>query len=276
MWRLRSLAFHSDLFLAGICGQVIHRGRYTVVSTPDNPDFWWGNYLVYPEPPGEDDAERWLADHARELPHIRVRLFTWDRPDGARGAIDPFVTAGFELDESVILTATREELVKPRRWNPDVRVAPLASDADWAAAERAQTNAFAPRRSGTLDDIRRFVDRQHVLFRRMQGMGVGRWWGAWLGAELVGSLGLVRVPGTADNPEVVGRFQLVGVDPRSGGRGVCSTMVYEVARRALVDDGLPVLVMAADASYHAARVYEGVGFRPTERLAAVIDKPHQA
>ncbi len=34
--------------------------------------------------------------------------------------------------------------------------------------------------------------------------------------------------------------------------------------------------MAADATYHAAKVYEGVGFRPTERLLSVIKKPAKA
>ena len=100
---------------------------------------------------------------------------------------------------------------------------------------------------------------------------MGQWWGARIDGTMAGSLGLVRVddvPGRS-----VGRFQLVGVDPAFGRRGVGSTLVHHVARRALFEDGLDTLVMCADATYHAAKVYESVGFKPTEKLVAAIKKP---
>ena len=281
MPKLRSLGFETDLFLARIGGEVHWRDRYVVVSTPSNPDFWWGNFLIYPEPPEEssanDDGEgSWLADHRRELSHAGATLLAWDRPDGARGAAEAFARAGFEIDESSILTACRGEIDEPRIWNDDVRVAPLASDRDWAAAMRAQTNAFAARRSGSLDDLARFVERQHAIYRAMQERGTGRWWGAWIGPELAGSLGLVRVARDGEERPSLGRFQLVGVDPRFGRQGVCSRLVHDVAKRALEEEGLSTLVMAADANYHAARVYEAVGFRRTEHLVAVIRKRPRA
>ena len=71
----------------------------------------------------------------------------------------------------------------------------------------------------------------------------------------------------------VGRFQLVGTDPAFARQGVCSTMVHHVARWGLEDQKLGTLVMAADESYHAARVYESVGFKRTESLCALIRKP---
>lgn len=280
MWDLRSLALRTDLFLAGISGEVVDRGRYVVVRTPSNPDYRWGNLLIYPEPPDARAAEpagagSWLADHARELPGVTATLFAWDRPDGARGDVDGFLAQGFELDEGTILTATAESLVRPARANDAIEVLPLSCDAHWEDAARALTAAFVPRRSGTVDELFAFVVKQLASFRAMQERRLGQWWGAFAGGELAGVLGLVRVGDTPETAEL-GRFQLIGVDPRFGRRGVCSTLVHHVARRALEEEGLSALVIAADADYHAATVYESVGFRKTEHLVAVIKKPPQA
>src|SRR5690606_32624641 len=113
-------------------GDVRDRGRYIVVETPSNPGFWWGNFLLYREPPDAHAAVRghdrsWLDDHARELPNAGVKLLAWDRPDGAKGDVEPFLRDGFELDESVILTAT--SVVRPPHWNDDVKVEPIRTDA---------------------------------------------------------------------------------------------------------------------------------------------------
>lgn len=264
MWPLRSLAYRTDVFLAGINGEVIDRDRYVVIRTPSNPDFWWGNFLLHREPPTPDVA---LADHARELPNPRSTLIAWDRHDGEKGHADQFLPLGFVIDVSAILTARASDLVRPPRFNERVVVSPIETDADWAAARVCQINAFAPRRSGSLADLETFIDHQHASFRSMQRRRLGRWWAARIDGETAGVLGLVRVD------DSLGRFQLVGVDPRFGRAGVCSTLVHEVARRALVEEGLGTLVMAADASYYAAKVYESVGFRLTEELVAVIKKP---
>lgn len=271
MWELRSLSHRTDLFLTSFDGEVIDRGRYVVVRTPANPGYWWGNFLLYPEPPDADAHRTWLDDHARELPGIRAVLLSWDRPDGVLGEVAPFVDDGFEIDEGTVLTATASDVVAPPRRNEEVVVAPLSSDAHWDGAVRALTNAFAPRRSGTLDELRAFVVRQLARYRAMQSQGLGQWYGGFVRGEVAGTLGLVRVAGST-----IGRFQLVGTDPRFGRSGVCSTLVYEVARDALEERGLTTLVMAADAEYHAAKVYESVGFRPTERLFSLLRKPPKA
>ncbi|MDQ3037550.1 MAG: GNAT family N-acetyltransferase [Myxococcota bacterium] len=271
MWSLRSVAIRTDLFLTAFDGEVIDRERYVVIRTPSNPSYWWGNYLVYPEPPDATSHRVWLDDSARELPGIAATLLAWDRPDGASGDLAPFLRDGFAIDDGTILTATCRDLVMPPRHNDDVSVAPLAGDAHWDEAARALMSAFAPRRSGTLDDLRAFVVRQLARYRAMQDAGIGQWYGAFVGGELAGTLGLVRVEGSA-----LGRFQLVGTDPRFARLGVCSTLVHEVARRALEEQGFATLVMAADADYHAAKVYESVGFHATERLLSVIRKPPTA
>jgi ribosomal protein S18 acetylase RimI-like enzyme len=271
VWPLRSLGFRTDLFLVAFDGVVEDKGRYLVVRTPTNPDFWWGNFLLYPDAPDARAAARghdasWLDDHDREFPVAKARLFAWDRPDGAAGEIDGFLREGFALDDSVILTATAAAIHSPPKLAADVAVVPLATSADWEGAARALTAAFAPNRSGTLEDLRTFVDRQLTRYRAMQSTGVGQWFGAFVEGELAGSLGVVR-------HGELGRFQLVGTDPRFGRRGVCSTLVHHAARVATGELGVTTLVMAADAGYHAAKVYESVGFTRAEHLVALLRKP---
>jgi len=270
MWPLRSLTFRTDFFIARVTGgEVIDRGRYAVLRTPSNPDFWWGNFLVHRDPP---DPRVAIDDHAREFPESKHALVAWDRPDGDAGRVEAFVPHGFAIDEGVTLTARRDDLVAPARSDESIVVAPLRGDADWRDVVEQQVKAFAPRRSGSLDDLRTFHERQHATYRAMQERGVGQWWGARIDGTMAGSLGLVHV--ADDQPGgKVGRFQLVGVDPAFGRRGVCSTLVHHVARRALFEEGLDTLVMCADATYHAAKVYESVGFKPTEKLVAAIKKP---
>lgn len=236
-----------------------------MTRTPSNPSFWWGNYLLYPEPPRPGDAPTWLADHACELPGLQATLLAWDRPDGAQGELQPFLDEAFALDDGTVLTARRGDL-RRAKLAPDVSVIALGTDAHWSDAVTVLTNAFAPNRSGSLAALREFTEKQCARYRAMQEAGVGQWYGAVLDGQLAGALGVVR-------DRELGRFQLVGTDPRFARRGVCSTIVHDAAALTFQRPGIATLVMAADATYHAAKVYEGVGFRPTERLVSVIKKP---
>jgi predicted GNAT family acetyltransferase len=74
----------------------------------------------------------------------------------------------------------------------------------------------------------------------------------------VADLGLFVIDG-------VGRFQSVETLPEFRRRGICGTMVYQVANYGFERLGAKRLVMIADEFYHAAKIYESVGFRPTER-----------
>ena len=57
---------------------------------------------------------------------------------------------------------------------------------------------------------------------------------------------------------------------------MCTTLVHEAATGTLAAPGIATLVMAADATEHAAKIYESVGFRPTERLVALLRRPPKA
>ena len=273
----RSLGYRTDRFFVELDGEVRERDRYVVFCTPSNPDFHWGNILLYPDPPDAEAARRghagsWLDDLDRELPGAPTAVLAWDRPDGARGAVEPFVELGFEIDEGCILTAAR--VSPPPRYDRALEVRPVESDAAWDEASRVLVAAYSERRSGSVADLTRFVVKQMDRYRQMQGQRLGVWYGGYLDGVMASTLGVFR-------QGELGRFQLVGTDPRFGRRGACSTLVHDVSRIWLDGDvpgvlprgeGVRTLVMAADATYHAARVYESVGFCATERLVALIKR----
>lgn len=264
MWKLRSLGYRTDLFVCGFDGIVEDRGRYIVVRTPASPQFIWGNYLLYPDAPTAADHATWVADHARELPDTKIKLLAWDRI-GEKGELTAFLDDGFALDDGTILTLTPDRLTKPAKHASDVEVGPVRTDRDWADMVETLLAAYAPKRSGSLDELRTFLVEQLALYRRMQDARFGQWYAARIGGEMACALGLVR-------DGELGRFQLVGTDPRFARRGACSTLVHDVASRGFAE-GATMLVMAADATYHAARVYESVGFREAEHLYAVVKRP---
>ncbi len=63
----------------------------------------------------------------------------------------------------------------------------------------------------------------------------------------------------------IARYQQVETRPTHFRQGICGTLVYRSAQIMLEEGAADVLVMEADADYHAAAIYESVGFQRTER-----------
>ncbi|WP_322011620.1 GNAT family N-acetyltransferase [Paraburkholderia sp. J12] len=237
---------------------------YLVVRTPDAPDYFFGNLLVLPRRPAVGELERLEGDFARLVgapPRIAHRAFTW--PESAEGAVDveAFVQQGYDLTVCRVLAAHPRAL-RPVAINPDVEVRRFESQQDWDDWSRMQL-ADMP----DPDDIRsqRFMANRKAVYRQLIDRGLGDWWGAFIGDEQVGSLGLFFLDG-------IGRFQWVITSERHRNQKVCKTLVTEVIR---LTEGLSNrLVMVADEAYHAGAIYEAMGFRPqAERVASLCREP---
>lgn len=102
-----------------------------------------------------------------------------------------------------------------------------------------------------------FKTEQMKQYRKMSEDGLGNWFGAYLGEKLVGDLGIFY-----END--IGRYQNVGTHPEYRKKGICGTLVYEAGNIAFRDYDVNYLVIEADPEYHAARIYESVGFKKSE------------
>lgn len=252
---IKSLGYRTDFIFHKFDGYVEDKGDYIVAFTQSNPNFFWGNLLLFKRAPQRGDYQKWMSLFEKEFkdPAIYHRTFAWDCPDGEEGDCSEFLAHGFELEKSTVLTATEVNL--PQKFNQEIEVKEInlaeysnkcveiqVACADENLSKKAWQNFY----SKSMSKYNHLIDK-----------GYGKWFGAFLKGELVGSLGLFK---EGD----IGRFQIVSTDPDYQRQGVCSTLVYSSAKFALSKMGIKNLVMVADPDYHAAKIYESVGFTVKE------------
>ena len=155
--RVTSLGFRTDVALRAREGaEVADRGDCLVVRSPNNPDYWWGNFLLLAAWPVPGTGDRWLARFAAEFPlahHITLGVdsdpsFPDDEDD--RPVPAEFLAAGLKPERDTVLTCAAvrpraSQRAKPRSggWNPTPTGSSLLT---WASAVTATTG---PRSSGT-------------------------------------------------------------------------------------------------------------------------------
>lgn len=258
---LKSLGYRSDLIFIRFDGQVIDRGRYLVIRSPSNPNYFWGNMLIFDQPPAEGDWQRWPEIFAGEIgspPRVKHKVFGWDTSQGEIGQAEEFVRQGYRLEQMDVLAAS--QVRPPQHLNEDVQVRPLATERDWQAALDHQVRN---REGGhTQDSYREFRRKQNRRYRAMQDAGLGHWFGAFLDDRLVAELGLYVLDG-------LGRFQNVVTDADQRRRGIAGTLVYRASLAAMEDLGANQLVIVADRGSDAGRLYRSLGYELAERQAGL-------
>ncbi len=259
---MKSLGYRTDLVFSEFEGEIIDRGDYLVIATPANPGYFWGNFLLFTEPPMQGDLQRWSKLYSAEFscwPQVDHLAFGWDSPDGTEGAVSPFLDAGFRVLRRTVLAAS--EVVCPSLYNPTVAVRPLQGDSDWSQVLETQLESSISEEGHSPSHIE--MTRARVVeYRAMAEAGLGKWFGAFVGGKMAGGLGLFVKNGIGRFQEVVTRF-----DYRR--QGICRSLVYQASIQAFGHMGAEKLVMVADDDYVAARIYEQVGFRPVERQVGI-------
>jgi ribosomal protein S18 acetylase RimI-like enzyme len=259
---IASLAFRTDLAMLEHSGsEVEDHGTHLVVRTPDNPTYWWGNFLLLTSAPAdESEAGRWHSRFESEFPGTRHRAFGVDGTAGTPDDLAPFAALGLSTEWASVLTAT--SVHEPPRPNTTAAYRPFASDDDWVQQVELDMAGEDPG-THTLE----FVTARAEAERRLVDAGHGAWWGAFEGERLLASMGLFTAsPGLA-------RFQNVKTHPDARGRGLAGTLVHRVSRYGFDELGAHTLVMVADPDYLAIRIYRSVGFADAERQLQAERKP---
>ncbi|MFZ1996453.1 MAG: GNAT family N-acetyltransferase, partial [Solirubrobacteraceae bacterium] len=265
----RSLTWATSIDVLPPDRQVSRHDGYLVVRSPTNPTHYWGNLLLFDETPAAGDGERWEALFTAEFaddPRVTHRTFGWDRTDDARGAVESeFRARGYDVDLSVGMIASPEEIHPHPRANREVEVKALDPRDDgrdelhWEQVLELQAAGRDPDSSETEDAFRVFSRARQAELRAMFRAGAGAWYVAIDGESLAGSLGIVVTGGRA-------RYQAVDTAIAHRRRGICSRLLVDAARHAVATYRATRLVIVADPGYHAAGIYESVGFRPVERV----------
>lgn len=254
---VRSLGYRTDLALLRLGGSEIEdRGDHLVVRTPHNPTYWWGNFLLLPDPPPADETDRWLERFAQTFPGTRHLALGFDGTDGTVADLAGFADRGLLCEAATVMQAS--SVHEPARPNREATYRRLSSDDDYAQSVDLRVACRDDRNEGE-DAYRMFATRQVATHRELSEGGHGAWWGAFLDGQMLCQMGLFAAsPGLA-------RFQSVETHPDTRGRGLAGTLVYEVSRYGFAELGAHTLVMVADPDYLAVRVYRSVGFTDGER-----------
>lgn len=259
--KITSLSRKTDLIFAKFSGSVANKTNYTLVQTPSNPGFHWGNYIVFDSPPKAGDFLKWKSIFEEEFSYykkINHMVFTWESIPASAGEYQEFIDQGFEFDEGVVLSA--KKLVYPSKYNKAIKVKKITTDQEWEDTVHIQVLCADPKFANA--GYENFKRKQMVEYREMSEKGMGHWFGAYIGDQIVADLGIFF-------EDELARYQNVGTHPDFRRQGICQTLVYETAQIALKEYGVSTLVMEADVNYHAAKIYESVGFKPTEKNYAL-------
>ncbi|PIE12074.1 MAG: GNAT family N-acetyltransferase [Rhodobacterales bacterium] len=252
---LRSLGIASDILVGGTSQVIESHTDRMVLRTPEQPSYWFGNCVTFRGYSGDKDADisQFRADFP-QAPHICIQ---WDVPD-LDADLSEWGADGFQIDDTDVLVLDR--LIRfPMPEGIAVRRVERA--ADWAQVADLQ------HRTGVEEDGHPeaahldYVERRFDAHRAASGAGRAKWFGAFDGDLLVADMGLY-------SDGKIARFQSVETRPSHRGRGICAALVGEVAARAVAVH----VVMIADRNGAPGRIYRRCGFRPSERLMAVVKR----
>ena len=249
--RVRSLGFATDLMVLQADGSsIVDHGDYLIIQTPQEPDYWWGNFVLVA---GPDHIEQGLEAFRREFPnahHTAVGL------DGTDGEVPPIVEAlGLEPEVSAVLTAST--LAPAAGLNADVHA--LSSEEDWKALFELRQQGDHPAADAS------FQRGRVAAAKRLTDSGKGLFLGAFRGGQLVSALGIVSDgSGTA-------RFQHVQTHPAHRRQGLASHLISATAAIAQRRWRLDRLVIVADPGGPAIGLYRSAGFEQTELQVQLVD-----
>jgi len=262
---VRSLGYGTDLTIRVLEGsQVEDRGDYLVIRTPQNPAFWWGNFLLLSAPPPTGQVGEWLARFEAEFPGVSHVALGVDVTEA--DAVDPreLIAAGLRLTRSAVLTASKVHV--PPRPNAKAIYRRLSGDDDWgqAAELRAVVSAGEP---GSEPG---FLRARLAAERAMTEAGHGSWFGAFIDGRLLAQLGLIT------GKTGLARYQDVETHPAARRQGLAGSLVWHAGQDALATDGAGTLIMVADPADVAIRVYRSVGFADAQAQIGFERQPPAA
>lgn len=239
--------------------EVVDRADHLVIRTPDNPGFWWGNFLLLAEVPDADESLGWLDRFHAEFPDAEHVAMGFDTTDSKVRGAGWFADHGFSVEAATVMTA--HDLSAPRS-AVDADCRRLVSEDDWQQSLRLNL--------GDADDASAqlaFLEARMRTKRKLADAGHGAWFGAFHDGRLVAELGLMRIGGG------LARYQSVLTDPAFRRRGYATALLAFAGRYGFAELGANTLVIVVDPANPAVHLYRSIGFFPVETQLQVERPP---
>lgn len=262
---IRSLGYRTDLRLLELTGSLIEdRGTHLVIRTPDNPTYFWGNFLLLkqrPYPGGEREVIGAFHTEFPDATHVSIGI---DGTEDQTVEVQAFAEAGMEINSGVVLTAGA--LVEPRPVADGVVVRPLESDDDWDQRARLSHHLWSQTDEET---FMTYARRRIAQERELVARGLGQRFGGFADDSLVSTAGIfVTHAGIA-------RYQSVETHPAHRRQGLAGAVVHAAGEHALAAYRLERLVIVADHAGDAVRLYRSLGFADAERHLTLERRPDE-
>lgn len=259
---MKSLEFATDLMVQDGQTEIQRFDDRFVQRTPEEPNFWFGNRVVFYDPPKSsgDLIDQFHAD----LPDAKHICISWDVPNLSLQSVkDVFAPTTLRIEEADVL-ALRQDL-KRVDVPEGISIRPLHSASDWRQSE-------AIGRADLLKDnvpeagIDSFLKNKSAARQSQISKGLGQWFGAFDGDTLAGDMGIFH------NERLI-RYQSVQTHEAYRRRGICSALLCAsldwAQGRAL--NAQPVIVAQADSD--AGRLYRRAGFELAETTISAYRPP---
>lgn len=258
---MKSLEFATDALVMTGVSVLEHHPDRIVQRTPSEPDFWFGNRVLFLKPPS--NAEVALAQFHADLPEARHICISWDVP-----GLDPapvsalFAGTGLEVEVGDTLTLSGPlqrvpvpEGIELRAFGPE----------DWAKSDEIAI-AIARDEGRDYEGYAAYLARRAATRRDQIAAGLGQWFGAFDNDLLVGDMGIFF------NESLI-RYQHVQTRASHRGRGICSSLLVHALdwAGARAPEATPVIV--ADSGSAAGRLYRRAGFTQAETAVSAVRPP---
>jgi ribosomal protein S18 acetylase RimI-like enzyme len=276
--QVKSLGWKTELMLARWNGTLTDRGSYVVIQTPNNPGYYWGNFVLQEAAPQLGDLERWQKQFKAAFPSSSHMLFGWDAPE--LGQIEEFIAAGFVLDHSSVLQLA--ELKTPLPTPLELEIRPLKNDQEWQQLFELELLLRDP--AHELEAYTRYMLAKLKNYRSLTELSLGAWFGAFAPAPLEPARkGLALfAPKNPTPPETqllgglgiffssdLARYQAVGVHPDYRKQGIASHLVWKAAQYAS-SKAAEKIIIHAEPSGPAIGLYQRLGFEVVEQQYALL------
>jgi hypothetical protein len=241
----------TDLLLHERNGIVERKPEYTVVRTPDAPQYFFGNMLVLSGRPTEQDVIPLESLFAKEIgipPTIKHQTFMWPDSETQVSGHEAYIKAGYASAHNCVMIAQRSDLISVVH-NSAVLVRKYQDQADW---DDWTAMHLADGAAADVDETYQcYLSHQQAAYRNLISLGLGDWWGAYIEGEQVASAGLFYFQG-------IGRFQSVITAEAYRNRNICKTLLNKMAAAAFYK--VDKLVIVSDEGYFAGSIYKSLGF----------------
>ncbi len=246
---MKCLEFETDLLTMRGISDVEHLPNRTIQRTPSEPNFWFGNRVIFKDPPR--DAQALIAQFQADFPQAGHICISWDIPNLPLQDVDKVFADTGMMTESADTLVLQGEIA---RNSPPTGVTMrlFSSEQDWQQSIDQQYIDHEADGTPT-DGLRAYLSARARARKRQIAAGQCQWFGAFAGDKLVGDMGVVF-----DRNLI--RFQSVQTHSDHRRQGICAALLTFSMDWAKKHSPQARAVIVANSDSPAGRVYRRAGF----------------